>query len=46
MSLSIQEKTRMIGFMSTNRSNPEHGFSYKPIYGEKGREVIKGHLSV
>jgi len=41
MILSIQEKTRLIGFMSSNRSNPEHGFSYQPVYREKGREVIK-----
>ena len=41
MSLSIQEKTRLIGFMSSNRSIPEHDFSNQPIYREKGREVIK-----
>jgi len=41
MSLSIQEKTRRIGFTSSNRSNPEHDFSNQPIYREKGREVTK-----
>lgn len=41
MSLSILEKSRLIGFTSSNRSNPEHDFSNQPIYREKGREVTK-----
>jgi hypothetical protein len=36
MSLSIQEKARLMGFTSSNRSNPEHDFSNQLIYREKG----------